>query len=74
MGIVVDQLIAAVISGLVGGVITGIAAWSAIKVEMRYMRRDIDHAHRRIDDLGDKIPLAGAGDLRGRRHAAHADS
>lgn len=48
---VVTQIIASVISGLVGGIITGIAAWSAIKVEMRYMRRDIDHAHARIDNI-----------------------
>lgn len=51
MDAVVTQIIASVVSGLVGGIITGIAAWSAIKVEMRYMRRDIDHAHARIDDM-----------------------
>jgi len=45
------QLAASIVSGLVGGIITGVAAWSAIRVEMRYLRRDIDRAHARLDDI-----------------------
>lgn len=45
------QLLAAAISGVVGGTITGIAAFAAIRVELRYLRRDVDLAHRRIDEL-----------------------
>ncbi len=39
METVLDSLVGA----LVGGVVTGAAAWSAIRVELRYLRRDVDH-------------------------------
>ena len=44
-----SALIQAVISGLIGGTMTGVAAWAAIRVEIKYLRRDVDHAHRRLD-------------------------
>ncbi len=50
MEFVFSQLLASIVSGLVGGFITGVAAFSAIKVEMRYLRRDVDHAHARLDE------------------------
>ncbi|MCW8917491.1 MAG: hypothetical protein OQL08_01540 [Gammaproteobacteria bacterium] len=37
------EVIKAIISGLVGGVFTGIAAWAAIRVEIKYLRRDVDY-------------------------------
>lgn len=52
MDAITSQLLTSIISGLIGGIITGIAAFSAIKVELRYLRRDIDHAHTRIDEAG----------------------
>lgn len=36
--------------GLVA-IASGIGAWAAIKIEIKYLRRDIDHAHQRIDFL-----------------------
>ena len=51
MDSVTSQLLTSIVSGLVGGFITGIAAFSAIKVEMRYLRRDVDYAHARIDEV-----------------------
>ncbi len=39
------------ISSAVTGVITGVAAFSAIRVEMRFLRRDVDRAHERLDGL-----------------------
>lgn len=45
------SLIYSIVSGIVGGVITGASAFAAIRVELRYLRRDVDHAHRRIDKL-----------------------
>lgn len=51
MGAIIDQVVSAVISGLVGGTVTGIAAFAAIRVEIKYLRRDVDHAHRRLDYL-----------------------
>lgn len=62
MDAVTSQLLTSIISGLVGGFITGLAAFSAIKVEMRYLRRDVDHAHARIDEA---VKMNG----KGRRHA-----
>jgi len=51
---VFTQLLTSVMSGLVGGVITGVAAFTAIRVELKYLRRDVDHAHARIDDQSPK--------------------
>jgi len=49
-------LMQSVISGVIGGLATGIAAFAAIRVEMKYLRRDVDNAddkatraHSRID-------------------------
>lgn len=50
---ILSQVVSSVISGLVGGTITGIAAFAAIRVEIKYLRRDVDHAHRRIDHIKD---------------------
>lgn len=38
--------------------LSGLAALAAVKVELRYLRRDIDAAHRRLDRLN--APAAGA--------------
>jgi hypothetical protein len=29
--------------------VTAAAAWAAVRVELRWLRRDVDHAHERID-------------------------
>lgn len=42
-------ILQAAISGIVGGLITGVAAWAAMRVEIKYLRRDVDHAHQRLD-------------------------
>lgn len=36
---------------LVTAVITGLVTWGGIRVELRWLRRDVDWAHRRIDQL-----------------------
>lgn len=41
----------AAVSGIIGGVITGGVALAAIKVHVHYLRRDVDHAHKRIDNI-----------------------
>jgi len=48
---ITNQLVSSIISGLVGGVVTGIAAFAAIRVELKYLRRDVDLAHRRLNRL-----------------------
>ena len=45
------QILTSIVSAIIGGVITGVAAFSAIRVEMKYLRRDIDHAHARMDEF-----------------------
>jgi len=37
------EIVRAVVSGLIGGFATGIAAWAAIRVELKYLRRDVDY-------------------------------
>lgn len=44
---VLQSLLVAAVTGLVSGV----ATWGAMKVELRWLRRDVDLAHARIDKL-----------------------
>jgi len=44
-----------IISSVVTGLITGVAAFAAIRVEMKFLRRDVDHAHRRVDAAHKRI-------------------
>lgn len=34
---------------LATAIATGLVTWGAIRVELRWLRRDVDHAHRRLD-------------------------
>lgn len=29
----------------------GAVTWGVIRTELKYLRRDVDHAHRRLDDI-----------------------
>lgn len=40
-----DQLAMLMLTVLVNGLVT----WGVVKTELRYLRRDVDHAHRRLD-------------------------
>lgn len=40
-----------IISSVVTGLITGVASFAAIRVEMKFLRRDVDHAHKRLDRI-----------------------
>ncbi len=40
-----------IISALLGGVVTGLITWGGVRVEMRWIRADLDRAHLRIDWL-----------------------
>lgn len=43
-----------VLQATIGGVITGGAAWAAIKVHIAWLRADIERAHKRLDILEQK--------------------
>lgn len=36
---------------LASSVGTGLVTWGAIRVELRWLRRDVDHAHTRLDRI-----------------------
>jgi len=42
-----SEFLIAVVIGLVSGAMT----WGAMRVEVRYLRRDVDRAHLRLDNL-----------------------
>lgn len=44
------------LQALMPGIAAGLVAWGAVRVELRYMRRDINAAHMRLD----KIKAPGA--------------
>jgi len=37
---------------LVAGGVAGVIAWATVRVEMRYMKRAIEAAHDRLDNVG----------------------
>lgn len=39
-------------AAVLAGVVSGLVAWGGLRVELRYLRRDIDAAHRRLDNIG----------------------
>lgn len=49
------------VSGLVGGAITAIAAVAAIRVELKYLRRDVDYALERIGHIDRQVSANHAG-------------
>lgn len=47
----IDQVFGALIVAAVTGGVSGLITWGSMRVEVRYLRRDIDRAHLRIDEL-----------------------
>lgn len=61
---IANQFLLSVVSGVGGGVITGIAAFAAIRVEIKYLRRDVDLAHKRLNRI-DRIRNTSRDDCEG---------
>lgn len=40
-----------IVTGLITGIFSAGAVWGVLKTEMRFMRRDVDRAHRRLDAI-----------------------
>ncbi len=55
MGLETAQLAVQLITGLFSGLVTGIACFLAIRIELRYMRRDLDNAWERLNNHGKLI-------------------
>lgn len=36
---------------IVSAALNGAVVWGVVRTEMKYLRRDIDHAHKRLDNL-----------------------
>ncbi len=47
----VDPFLIIIIRAALGGIITGTAAWWAIRVHIAWLRADIDRAHTRLDKI-----------------------
>jgi len=43
-----------IISSAISGIVAGVAAVSVIRIELKYLRRDVDSAHKRLDKYEDK--------------------
>lgn len=43
-----------VIGSIITGTMTGFAAFAAIRVELKYLRRDVDNAHKRLNAIDGK--------------------
>jgi hypothetical protein len=63
---------------LVTAVATGLVTWGAIRVELRWLRRDVDHSHKRIDRIEGALIGRGArglfGELNGNSPKHRAES
>jgi hypothetical protein len=40
-----------ILIALGSGLVTGLVTWGGMRVEIRYLRRDVDRAHWRLDQL-----------------------
>lgn len=56
---IMSALIYSVVSGLVGGAITGASAFAAIRVYLKWLRADLDSHHQRLTRL-EKLVLRRA--------------
>lgn len=45
-----ENIVQAVIIGFITGIFTSGTMLIVLKVEMKFLRRDVDHAHKRMDD------------------------
>jgi len=45
-----ELIIRSIVSGVIGGVITGVAAFAAIRVELRWLRADVDALKTKVFD------------------------
>ena len=43
-----SEIVKAIVTGIVGGACTGIAVIAAIRVELKWLRRDVDTIMRRV--------------------------
>lgn len=44
-------MIETIVGVILAGALQGLITWGAVRVEIRYLRRDIDRAHWRLDQL-----------------------
>ena len=47
-----ESLIGQIVGGVIMGVFAGGAMAATFRVELKFLRRDVDHAHKRLDNIG----------------------
>ena len=55
------EWVSSIVQAVIGGLITGGAAWTAIRVELKWLRRDVDEARRDVRRAHERIDSLGAG-------------
>lgn len=46
-----ESLFVALVVAAATGAVSGLVTWVAMRIEVRYLRRDVDRAHLRLDNL-----------------------
>lgn len=46
------ELLDKLLDGSITGASAGVVFWFAVRLELKYLRRDVDAAHRRLNQIG----------------------
>jgi hypothetical protein len=47
----------AILSALISGAVAGLVAWGGVKVELRWLRRDVDDTRKLANDVSKRVSV-----------------
>jgi hypothetical protein len=47
----ISSMFPMLLQAVIGGAVAGVVFGATVRVELKYLRRDVDHAHRRLDQI-----------------------